>query len=202
MAALYAYFVIFLAICFAVDFSAPCRKGLSLLLLGGALASYPFLFIATHHGVVIDYPRTGSFPFYHAILEAKHIPWPRIFDDPWSVLTSTRFGSAGPLISDLSPLIRTKMPGFALMAKLLSYVVFDQRSYLFAVSSITVVSQLLIARALLKGSLRGIRWDLVALLPAAGFVIQPYGVEQLCMVYLGLCLYFLYRFNLGLTDGA
>ncbi|MBI3939875.1 MAG: hypothetical protein HY315_03490 [Acidobacteria bacterium] len=195
MTGLYVYFLAFLVVFFIVDFSASRRSRLHFRLLLIVLASYPFLFVYTHHAAVMANPRTGAFPYYEAILYSRKIPWSQIFLDPWSVLASPQFGATGPTIFHLSAIVRTKMPGFALTAKLLSYVVFSQWTYLAAFAFLTVCSQLLIARALLSDDLKENKWYLVALLPATGFVIHPYGVEQLCIIYLALCLFFLHRFK-------
>lgn len=85
------------------------------------------------------------------------------------------------------------MPGFAVTAKLLSYVVTTDLSFLAICGTVAALSGIILGRALLSEHTD--LWPILGVIPVNTFLIWPVGVEALCTLFFALCLWLVWRFQ-------
>lgn len=141
--------------------------------MAAILIAYPFLFIHSR------YPGTftsGNFPYFKAILVAKQNSWFYILSHPWHTFESTHPHDGAVL--PIEQLLRTKLLGFAITAKPLSYSVFDKFTYIMCVIGLNIFSAILLVKVLFPWTNER-KWYVLFMLFTTTFLIQPYGVEQI-----------------------
>lgn len=188
MTNMYIYFLILLLVLFV----NPSLDGkMTFIALAIVLITYPFLFIYSRYPGTLN-PPTGCFPYLKAILVAKKNSWFYVLSHPWHTFESTH--PHGGNVIQIEQLLRTKLPGFAITAKLLSYFVFGKWTYMVSVVGISIFSSFLLVKALIPQANER-KWYIICMLSTTVFLIQPYGVEQISAIYLAISIFFMYKFK-------
>lgn len=188
MTNMYIYFFILLLVLF-INPSFNDKK--TFIVLAIVLIVYPFLFILSRYENTFN-PVTKNFPYLEAILAAKENSWFYVLSHPWHTFETTHPHNGAVL--EIENIMISKLPGFAVTAKILSYFVFGKWTYVVCVVGLNIFASFLLVKALMPESNER-RWYIIGMLCTTTFLIQPYGAEQICAAYLAISVFFLHKFK-------
>lgn len=159
------------------------RYAYALLLI---VALYPLFLFYASVAPNIAQDLTGnnfSFSLTQAALEHDLIS---LLLNPWSLFPGD--------VSELPNIYRSKLPGYAISAKLLSFVVKSPETYLLFLGLLNVLTAWMIV-AVLAPKLNGLRQIIAvaALTANYPYLIQPHGIEQISNFYFAVGLLLLKR---------